>query len=175
MLYTLYLKLWFLVDFFWGAHCSSIQACSCRVEWIERCPRCCLLRCANLLKLPDYTSYQSLKTKVLQAIRASVDCWLNAMRPCIRVRTPVTAHHKSRRFLPLPCQMSQIDSNKFGSSPSPLFTWMRTPTAARSSTRAQYFAFPLSMDTSHDARCIPAYARPNTKSANKSSTLNQYL
>ena len=26
-------------------------------------------RCANLLKLPDYVSYESLKTKVLQAIR----------------------------------------------------------------------------------------------------------
>ena len=28
-----------------------------------------LLRCANLLKLPDYVSYESLKSKVLQAIR----------------------------------------------------------------------------------------------------------
>eukprot|EP00913_Durusdinium_trenchii_P011739 g11025.t1 len=42
--------------------------CVHRVPDGERLPTSAT--CANLLKLPDYTSYQSLKTKVLQAIRA---------------------------------------------------------------------------------------------------------
>ena len=37
--------------------------------WVTKLPAPPDLRCANLLKLPDYVNYHTLKAKVLQAIR----------------------------------------------------------------------------------------------------------